>query len=188
MPCLDWQKKTQEFENLKWLVMRRVLKYGNTTGVYATAAAKAALITLLDKPVDHVGIPSPLGIRFELLITECMKLSDDTAVAYAIKNAGEDIDVTDKMKISATVKLTDDGEVNIMGGKGVGTVTKPGLPVPVGEAAINPTPRKMIEEAIREVRVRPFCLLGLSRVDELACSWYFFRQSSSLSYARYDFH
>jgi len=131
--------------------MRRVLKYGNTTGAYAAAAAKAALITLLSNPVDRVGIPSPLGIRFEILIKECKKLSVDTAVAYAIKNAGDDIDVTDKMEITATVKLTDDGKIKIKGGKGIGTVTKQGLPVPVGEAAINPTPRKMIEDAIREV-------------------------------------
>jgi cobalt-precorrin-5B (C1)-methyltransferase len=131
--------------------MRRVLRYGNTTGAYATAAAKAALITLLDEPVDHVGIPSPLGVRFEILIKECRKLSDDTAIAYAVKDAGEDVDVTDKMEISATVKLTDDDKVKIIGGKGVGTVTKPGLPVPVDEAAINPTPRRMIEDAVREV-------------------------------------
>jgi cobalt-precorrin-5B (C1)-methyltransferase len=131
--------------------MRRVLRYGNTTGAYATAAAKAALITLLDEPVDRVGIPSPLGVRFEILIKECRKLSDDTAVAYAVKDAGEDVDVTDKMEISATVKLTDNDEIKITGGKGVGTVTKPGLPVQVGEAAINPTPRRMIEDAVREV-------------------------------------
>jgi len=131
--------------------MRRVLKYGNTTGAYATAAAKAAVIALLDKPVDRVGIPSPLGIRFELFIRECKKLSEDTAIAYAIKNAGEDVDVTDKIVISAGVKLTSTGRINIKGGKGVGVVTKGGLPVSVGEAAINPTPRKMIEQAIREV-------------------------------------
>ena len=130
--------------------MRRVLKYGNTTGAYATAAAKAALITLLDHPVDHVGIPSPLGIRFEIQIKECKKLSNDTAVACAVKNAGEDIDVTDKLEISAKVTLTDDGDIKIKGGKGVGTVTKHGLPVPVGEVAINPTPRKMITQAIKE--------------------------------------
>ena len=79
--------------------MRRVLRYGNTTGAYASAAAKAALITLLDKPVDRVGIPSPLGIRFEILIKECKKLSDDTAVAFAIKNAGENL----RGKISGAV-------------------------------------------------------------------------------------
>jgi cobalt-precorrin-5B (C1)-methyltransferase len=125
--------------------------YGNTTGAYATAAAKAAVITLLDKSVDRVGIPSPLGIRFEILIKECRKLSADTAVAFAVKDAGEDVDVTHMMEISAIVKLTDDGKVRITGGHGVGTVTKHGLPVPVGESAINPTPRKMIEEAVREV-------------------------------------
>jgi len=131
--------------------MRRILKYGNTTGAYATAAAKAAIITLLDKPVDHVGIPSPLGVRFELLINECKKLSYDTAIAYTIKDAGEDVDVTDKIVISAEVKLTSTGKINITGGKGVGVVTKEGLPVSVGEAAINPTPLKMIKQAIREV-------------------------------------
>ena len=65
-------------------MMRRVLRYGNTTGAYATATAKAALITLLDKPVDRVGIPSPLGLRFEILIKECRKLSNDTAVALSL--------------------------------------------------------------------------------------------------------
>ena len=131
--------------------MRRVLQYGNTTGANATAAAKAAVITLLDKPVDNVGIPSPLGIRFELLVKECKKISDDTAIAIAIKDAGEDIDATHKIEICAKVKLTDTGKIIITGGKGVGVVTKQGLPIPIGEAAINPTPRKMIEQAIREV-------------------------------------
>lgn len=132
--------------------MRRVLRYGNTTGACATAAAKAALITLLDKPVDRIGIPSPFGIRFEILIKECNRLSNDTAIASVIKDAGEDVDVTNKMEINATVRLTDDGgKITIKGGKGVGIVTKPGLQVPTGEAAINPTPMKMIEEGIKEV-------------------------------------
>jgi cobalt-precorrin-5B (C1)-methyltransferase len=132
-------------------MMRRVLKYGNTTGACATAAAKAALITLLDKPVDRVGIPSPLGIRFEILIKESKKLSDNTATASVTKDAGEDIDVTNKMEITATIKLTENNKITIKGGKGVGTVTKPGLQVPLGEAAINPMPMKMIEAGIREI-------------------------------------
>jgi len=132
--------------------MRRVLRYGNTTGACATAAAKAALVTLLDKPVDRIGIPSPLGIRFEILIKESKKLGDDTAVASVIKDAGEDVDVTNKMEIIATVKLTDDdGKITIKGGKGVGTVTKPGLQIPEGGSAINPVPREMIKEGITEV-------------------------------------
>lgn len=133
-------------------MMRRVLRYGNTTGACATAAAKAALITLLNSPVDRVGIPSPLGIRFEILIKECKKLSDDTALATVIKDAGEDVDVTNKMEITATIKLTDnDGKIIIKGGKGIGAVTKSGLQVPTGEAAINPVPMQMIEAGIREV-------------------------------------
>jgi cobalt-precorrin-5B (C1)-methyltransferase len=131
--------------------MRRVLRYGTTTGACAAAAAKAALITLLGNPVDRVGIPSPIGIRFEILVKECRKLSDDTAVATVIKDSGDDIDVTDKLEISATVRLTDDGKITIKGSKGIGIATKPGLPVPIGESAINPVPRRMIENAIKEV-------------------------------------
>ncbi len=131
--------------------MRRALRYGITTGACAAAAAKAALITLLSKPIDRVGIPSPIGIRFEILVMECRKLSDDTAIANVIKDSGDDIDVTNKMEISATVRLTDDGKIVIKGSKGIGIVTKPGLPVSVGEPAINPVPRRMIEDAIKEV-------------------------------------
>ena len=131
--------------------MRRVLRYGTTTGACAAAAAKAALITLLGNPVDRVVIPSPIGIRFEILVKECRKPSDDTAVATVIKDSGDDIDVTDKLEISATVRLTDDGKITIKGSKGIGIATKPGLPVPIGESAINPVPRRMIENAIKEV-------------------------------------
>jgi cobalt-precorrin-5B (C1)-methyltransferase len=130
---------------------RRVLRYGNTTGACAAAAAKAALIALLDHPVDRVGIPSPVGVRFEILVKESRRLSEDTGVAIVVKDAGDDIDATDKLAISATVKLTDDGKVTIRSGKGIGVVTKPGLPMPIGESAINPTPRRMIEESVREV-------------------------------------
>jgi cobalt-precorrin-5B (C1)-methyltransferase len=131
--------------------MRRVLRYGITTGACAAAAAKAALIALLDNPVDRVGVPSPIGIRFEILVKECKRLSTDSAVATVIKDAGDDLDVTDKLEISATVRLTEDGKVTIKGSKGIGIATKPGLPVPVGESAINPVPKKMIENAVKEV-------------------------------------
>ena len=130
--------------------MRRALRYGITTGACAAAAAKAALITLLNNPVDRVGIPSPIGIRFEILVKECKKLSDDTAIAYVIKDSGDDIDVTNKLEISATVRLTDDGKITIKGSNGIGIATKPGLPVHIGESAINPIPRRMIEDGIKE--------------------------------------
>ena len=127
------------------------MRYGNTTGACAAAAAKAALIALLDHPVNRVGVPSPIGVRFEILVKEAKKLNNDVAVATVVKDAGDDIDATDKLEISATVKLTDDGKVTIRSGKGIGVVTKPGLPVPIGQSAINPMPRMMIEESVREV-------------------------------------
>ncbi len=131
--------------------MARFLKYGITTGASAAAASKAALIALLEKPVDRVVIPTPIGLRFEVPVKSSRKLADDTAEAVVVKDAGEDIDVTDKMEITATVKLTDDGKVTIKSGIGIGKVTKPGLQVPIGEGAINPVPRSMITEAVKEV-------------------------------------
>ncbi|MBT0158366.1 cobalamin biosynthesis protein CbiD [Candidatus Bathyarchaeota archaeon A05DMB-2] len=131
--------------------MARFLKYGITTGASATAAAKAALITLLSGPVDRVVIPTPIGLRFEIPVKECRKLDDATALAVVVKDAGEDIDATNGLEISATVRLTDDGKVTITNGQGIGTVTKPGLQVPVGEPAINPMPKRMITEAVKEM-------------------------------------
>ena len=130
--------------------MARFLKYGITTGATAAAAAKAAVIVLISKPVERVVIPTPIGIRFEIPVKESKKLSEDAAVATVVKDAGDDIDATDKIEIHATVKLTDDGKVTVKSGKGVGTVTKPGLAVPVGESAINPLPKKMIMDAVKE--------------------------------------
>src|SRR3989337_2571264 len=130
--------------------MARFLKYGITTGASAAAAAKAALIALVKEPVDRVVIPTPIGLRFEVPVKSSKKLASDTAEAVVVKDAGEDIDATDKMEITATVKLTDDGKVTIKSGKGIGKVTKPGLQVPIGESAINPVPRSMITAAVKE--------------------------------------
>jgi cobalt-precorrin-5B (C1)-methyltransferase len=130
--------------------MARFLKYGITTGATAAAAAKAATIAALKEPVDHVVIPTPIGLRFEVPVKSSRKLAIDTAEAVAVKDAGQDIDATDKMEIIATVKITNDGKVTIKSGVGVGVVTKPGLQVPVGEGAINPVPRIMITQAVKE--------------------------------------
>ena len=129
----------------------RFLKYGISTGACAAAAAKAALLALLDRPVEHVGVPTPIGLRLEIPIKGCRRIDSEKAMAWVVKDAGDDADVTDGMEIFATVKLLDGPDVVIRGGEGVGTVTKPGLPIPMGEAAINPVPRMMIENAVREV-------------------------------------
>ena len=130
--------------------MARFLKYGITTGATAAAAAKAAVIAATAEPVDRVVIPTPIGLRFEVPIKCSRKLGKDTAEAIAVKDAGQDIDATDKMEITATIKLTDGGKVTIKSGVGVGKVTKLGLQVPIGEGAINPVPKAMITEAVKE--------------------------------------
>ena len=130
--------------------MARFLKYGITTGASAAAASKAALLAVLEKPVDRVVIPTPIGLRFEVPVKSSRKLASDMAEAVVVKDAGEDIDVTDKMEITATVKLTGDGKVTIKSGVGVGVVTKSGLQEPIGEGAINPVPKSMITEAVKE--------------------------------------
>ena len=130
--------------------MARFLKYGITTGATAAAAAKAATIAIVKEPIDRVVIPTPIGLRFEVPIKSSRKLSADSAEAITIKDAGEDIDATDKMEITATVRLTDDGKITIISGAGIGVVTKAGLQVPIGEGAINPVPKAMITEAVKE--------------------------------------
>jgi cobalt-precorrin-5B (C1)-methyltransferase len=130
--------------------LARFLKYGITTGATAAAAAKAATIAIVKEPVDRVVIPTPIGLRFEVPVKSSRKISSDSAEAVAVKDAGQDIDATDKMEITATVKLTNDGKITIKSGVGIGTVTKAGLQVPIGEGAINPVPRAMITEAVKE--------------------------------------
>ncbi|MGE5555179.1 MAG: cobalt-precorrin-5B (C(1))-methyltransferase CbiD [Methanocella sp.] len=127
------------------------MKFGLSTGATAAAAAKAAATVLLSGEVNRVVIPTPIGIRFELPIKTTKRITADTALAVAVKDAGQDIDATDKMDIVATVKLTDDGKITIRNGEGIGVVTKAGLQVPIGEGAINPVPRAMITEAVKEV-------------------------------------
>ncbi len=131
--------------------MARFMQFGITTGATAAAAAKAAVTAIVKEPIERVVIPTPIGLRFELPIKSSKKLSENSAEAVAVKDAGADIDATDKMEIVATVKLTDDEKIVIRSGSGVGKVTKSGLQVPVGEGAINPIPKAMITEAIKEV-------------------------------------
>jgi cobalt-precorrin-5B (C1)-methyltransferase len=97
-----------------------------------------------------VVIPTPIGLRFEVPVKSSRKLAAGSAQAVAVKDAGADIDATDKMEIIATVKVTDDGKITINSGEGIGKVTKPGLQVNVGEGAINPVPKSMITEAVKE--------------------------------------
>ncbi|MFZ5586769.1 MAG: cobalt-precorrin-5B (C(1))-methyltransferase CbiD [Thermodesulfobacteriota bacterium] len=130
---------------------RRRLRTGFSTGSAAAAAAKAALLTMLGRPpAGRVSIPLPGGDRLGVGLESCQRLTGGRARAVVIKDAGDDPDVTNGAAIAATLERMPGGGVAIAGGSGVGVVTRPGLPVAVGEAAINPVPRAMIAAALAE--------------------------------------
>jgi len=136
------------------------LRSGYTTGACAAAAAKAAALFLVSgRQVDQVEIPFPDGRRIQFRLSACRYAGPGEHCCYAavIKDAGDDPDVTNGATIAAAVSWNDrpqptrkSADIVITGGEGVGTVTKPGLAVPVGQPAINPVPRKMIRAAVRE--------------------------------------
>jgi cobalt-precorrin-5B (C1)-methyltransferase len=128
----------------------QALRRGWTTGACATAATKAALTALLTgKFPDPVEITLPKGqkIAFALALEE---LGEGFAMAGIIKDAGDDPDVTHGAMLISRVKLLPQGLV-FKAGEGVGTVTKPGLPIAPGEPAINPVPRQMMEQVAAEL-------------------------------------
>lgn len=125
------------------------LRCGYTTGSCAAAAAKAAAIFLLAKKAPGaVSISTPKGIPLTMDVLEPVR-DEDKATCAIRKDSGDDPDITNGILVYATVEKIPSGIV-IGGGEGVGRVTKPGLNQPVGAAAINSVPRKMIEEACRE--------------------------------------
>ncbi len=135
---------------------RKMLREGYTTGACAAAAAKGAAQMLRDqRHVDAVDVVLPSGdsVRFPLL---GQVIGDGSASCYVVKDAGDDPDVTNGAEIHARVRcepLNRSGArtmVFVDGGQGVGTVTKPGLGVGVGNPAINPVPMRMITEGVKE--------------------------------------
>lgn len=136
--------------NERVVVGGRELRCGYTTGSCAAAAAKACAMLLLgDEVADVVIIDTPKGITLTLQVENIVRQRDWVSCSIS-KDAGDDPDVTDGIKISAMVKKIESG-IQIDGGKGVGRVTREGLSCAVGEAAINPVPRKMILEALTQV-------------------------------------
>ena len=128
------------------------LRYGWTTGACATAATTAAYTALLTGEFpDPVTITLPKGQQpaFALAVES---LAPESAMAGVIKDAGDDPDVTHGALIRSTVRFGPEGSgVTFRAGPGVGTVTKAGLPLAVGEPAINPVPRRMISDHVAQV-------------------------------------
>jgi len=139
--------------------LKRPLRSGFTTGACATATSLAAATLLLDQRFDNntisninIELPSGKSTNFELHF--CQKTQVDVASCATIKDAGDDPDVTHQAEIIATVKLLPKAGVVFKAGSGVGTVSKRGLAIPVGEPAINPVPRKMIQAHLHRLANR----------------------------------
>ncbi len=128
------------------------LRTGYTTGACATAAARAAARAVLGLGwANPVAIRLPGGEEAVFALAEAAA-GPGWARAAVTKDAGDDPDVTHGATIRATVAPGPPGSGTVLrAGEGVGTVTRPGLPIPPGEPAINPVPRRMIAEALAEV-------------------------------------
>ncbi|MHB9038076.1 MAG: cobalt-precorrin-5B (C(1))-methyltransferase CbiD [Armatimonadota bacterium] len=130
------------------------LRTGFTTGACAAAAAKAATMLLTGQAVSgevEIGLPDGSRVGLPLAFT---RETANGAEAGVKKDAGDDPDITHGVTVIASVTWTDRETVELAAGDGVGTVTKPGLQIRQGEPAINPVPRRMICEAVREVTNR----------------------------------
>jgi len=136
--------------------LETTLRFGWTTGTCATAAVNAAYTAMMTGQFpDRVTIVTPSGKNADLAVSETSigEAADGAWFrAGIIKDAGDDPDVTHGALIRATVRPGRAGAgISFHGGEGVGVITKPGLPVPVGEPAINPVPRQMMRDAVAEL-------------------------------------
>ncbi|MDN5356962.1 MAG: cobalt-precorrin-5B (C1)-methyltransferase [Candidatus Methanomethylophilaceae archaeon] len=130
----------------------KMLRRGHTTGTCATAASKAAAEMLVaGGDIPSVTVLTPKGIALDLPV-ENVARGDGWVRCAVRKDGGDDIDVTDGSLVYSEVHLAKAG-INIDGGRGVGRVTKGGLDQPVGAAAINRVPRRMISEALEGIRM-----------------------------------
>jgi cobalt-precorrin-5B (C1)-methyltransferase len=131
------------------------LRTGWTTGTCASAAAKAALIGLVTGVAPtEVDVPLPDGRRVTFPVE-----AESPNRCVVVKDAGDDPDCTHRARMTATVEwaapAAGQGEVELRAGPGIGTVTRPGLGIPVGEPSITDVPRRMIRRALAEVDSRP---------------------------------
>lgn len=133
-------------------IKKEKLRTGYTTGTSATAAAKAALLAIINQTkIENIDVKLPKGSFIKIPIHLC-QFDKNGAKCSVIKDGGDDPDVTHGAEIVVDLSFTDKiNEIEIDGGEGVGIVTKPGLGLELNKAAINPIPKKMINENLREI-------------------------------------
>lgn len=130
---------------------KKFLRSGWTTGACAAAGVKAALILIFEqKIVREVEITALDGTILKIPIENVEKLSDERICAEVIKFSGDDPDITNGASIFTTIRKISGEEIIFRAGVGVGTITKPGLQLKVGEPAINPKPRELIRNIAAE--------------------------------------
>lgn len=133
---------------------QKKLRCGYTTGTCACAAAKAAAQMLLSgKDVLEVNVETPMGLHLQLPVEKIVRGAESVSCAIK-KDSGDDPDVTNGIYIYAEVSYFTGKNVIIDGGIGIGRITKRGLQRPIGEAAINPVPLKMITDVVSEIADR----------------------------------
>jgi len=136
---------------------KKNLRTGFTTGTCAAAAAKAAVICLLDGTIlESVELALADGKKKVSLPVKNISLDEQGATASIVKDSGDDPDATNGMTILSSLIPVDSKEIIFKAGNGVGVITKKGLSIPVGEPAINPVPREMIKNAISDVTDKKF--------------------------------
>lgn len=146
---------------------QKQLRCGYTTGTCAAlAAAGAARMLLQGRCPEQLALMTPGGIPVTVRPL-CCTGDENMAECTVVKDAGDDADVTNGMEVVAQVSRISGEEIVIDGGAGVGRVTRPGLDQPVGSAAINRVPRKMIRQQVQVVREECGYAGGLSVVISL---------------------
>ena len=134
--------------------MTKMLRSGYTTGACAAAGVKAALIFMTSsKFVDSVDITALDGTILTIPIKNIKLNSNnncESIVSEVIKDSGDDPDITNGTSVFTTIRRIEDSDIIFKAGEGVGTITKSGLSVPVGEPAINPGPRELIKNVVKE--------------------------------------
>ncbi|WP_428325045.1 cobalt-precorrin-5B (C(1))-methyltransferase [Nitrosopumilus sp.] len=128
------------------------LRTGYTTGSSATAASKAALLSIIkQQKIEEIEITLPKKSTIKIPVNSC-QFEKNKAKCSVIKDGGDDPDVTHGAEIIVELTFNDNkNQIEIDGGEGVGIVTKPGLGLEINKPAINPVPKKMITENLQEI-------------------------------------
>ncbi|QIB69493.1 cobalamin biosynthesis protein CbiD [Aminipila butyrica] len=140
----------QEEQNKQLNPKAGQLRRGYTTGTCAAAAAKAAAMLALGEKIKNIQVDTPKGIPLTLMLQD-IQVGQKKASCAIQKDSGDDPDITHGILVYGEVELLDQpGPILIDGGTGVGRVTLPGLACDLGQAAINPVPRKMIGQMVSQ--------------------------------------